>query len=518
MTTAGSRPNILLLMADQLSAFATGPYGNEDVLTPNLDALAERGTVFENAYCNAPLCVPSRAAMMTGRLPSGVPSNDNAEEFPASVPTFAHSLRRAGYRTILSGKMHFVGPDQLHGFEERLTTDIFPPDLTWTRPWEEQGDPPRLSGAQQNGGREYVDILRSSGPLPWTYQMHYDEEVRFTALRRIRELALDTGERAGEPWLMVASFTQPHDPYVAPPEYWNRYEGRRITLPEPVPDGVEPHPLDRWVNAFHGVDRAEIDDEAVRLARRGYYAMTSYIDDVVGSFVAELERFGLLDDTVVVFTSDHGDQLGEHGMYFKRTLREWSVRVPLLFAGPRVASGRRVGTPTSLVDLHPTFADLAGAALPEWVTGRFAGDSLTGLLAGDAGTAHPHRDVVVENSAEGTLLPVRAVVSGRHKLVYAHGLPDQLYDLEKDPRELDNRAADPGYAEVRGRLRSSVLTDWDPVAAERDVVTSQRVRAFLGEALAHGAHTSWAYEPPVDAARQWIRGTDDDPWDPLCGF
>ncbi|TQM11407.1 choline-sulfatase [Pseudonocardia kunmingensis] len=516
MTTATRRPNILLLMADQLSAFAVGPYGNEDVLTPNLDALAARGAVLENAYCNAPLCVPSRAAMMTGRLPSDVPSNDNAEEFPASVPTFAHSLRRAGYRTILSGKMHFVGPDQMHGFEERLTTDIFPPDLTWTRPWEEQGDPPRLSGAQQNGGREYVDILRSSGPLPWTYQMHYDEEVRFAALQRLRELALDRDERAGEPWMMVASFTQPHDPYVAPPEYWDRYEGRHIAMPEPVPDDVPLHPLDHWANSFHGVDRGDIADEQTYLARRGYYAMTSYIDDVVGSFVGELERFGLLDDTVIVFTSDHGDQLGEHGMYFKRTLREWSVRVPLILAGAGVPPGRRVETPVSLVDLHPTFAALAGARLPGCVSDRLAGGNLLELFGRDAPGQHP--DVIVENSAEGTIRPVRAVVSGQYKLVHVRGLPDQLYDLDKDPRELHNLADDPEHAPVLARLRERVLADWDPQRAEAEIVASQRIRQFLGEAMAHGASTSWAFQPVSDAAHRWVRSTEDDPWDPLCGF
>ncbi|MER7417606.1 choline-sulfatase [Micromonospora peucetia] len=518
MTTPGSRPNILLLMADQLSAFGTGPYGNEDVLTPHLDDLAARGTVLTNAYCNAPLCVPSRAAMMTGQLPSAVPSNDNAEEFPASVPTFAHSLRRAGYRTVLAGKMHFVGPDQLHGFEERLTTDIFPPDMTWTRPWEEQGDPPRLSGAQRNGGREYLDILNSSGELPWTYQMHYDEEVRFSALQRIRELALATDDRADEPWLMVASFTQPHDPYVAPPEYWDRYEGRRIALPEPVPAGAAPHPLDAWVNAFHGVDRGTVTDETTYLARRGYYAMTSYIDDVVGSFVAELERFGLLENTVVVFTSDHGDQLGEHGMYFKRTLREWSVRVPLIVAGAGVAAGHRIDTPVSLVDLHPTFAELAQTRLPEWVTDRFAGASLAGALRDRADVVDRHPGVIIENSAEGTLRPVRAAVHGRHKLVYARDLPEQLYDLATDPRELDNLADDPAHAQVRTGLRKRVLADWDPAAAEREIVTSQRMRVFLGEALQRGRATSWSYEPPVDAGHRWIRSTADDPWDPLCGF
>ncbi|TDD71026.1 choline-sulfatase [Jiangella aurantiaca] len=513
MTGQPQPPNVLIVMVDQLTAFGLGAYGNDEVLTPHLDALAERGVVFENAYANSPLCVPSRASMMTGRLPSAVPCNDNAEEFPASVPTFAHTLRRAGYRTILAGKMHFVGPDQLHGFEERLTTDIFPADLTWTRPWESLGDPPRLSGRQRSGGREYVDILNRSGPQPWTYQMHYDEEVRFRTLQRLRELALDTGPRRTEPWLLVTSMTQPHDPYAAPAEYWDRYEGRPIRLPDRSAAAPERHPLDAWVNAFHGVDRHDVTEEQVYLARRGYYAMISYVDDVVGRLVAEVDRLRLADDTVVLFTSDHGDQLGEHDMFFKRTLREWSVRIPLLAAGPGVAARHRVTTPVSLADLHPTLADLAGTALPDCVATRFDGASLAPQLAGrDA----EHPDVILENYAEGTIAPVRAVIRGRTKLVRAPGLPDQLYDLGADPAEERNVVDDAAYADVSERMRTDLSKTWDAEEARRTIVTSQQVRAFLGEAMAHGRHHAWDHQP--EPARQWIRSADDDPWDPLFGF
>ncbi|TDE12688.1 choline-sulfatase [Jiangella asiatica] len=514
MTGQPTGPNVLVIMVDQLTAFGLGAYGNDEVLTPHLDALADRGVVFENAYANSPLCVPSRAAMMTGRLPSAVPCNDNAEEFPASVPTFAHTIRRAGYRTILAGKMHFVGPDQLHGFEERLTTDIFPADLTWTRPWETLGDPPRLSGKQRSGGREYVDILNRSGPQPWTYQMHYDEEVRFRTLQRLRELAMETGPRRDEPWLLVTSMTQPHDPYAAPQEYWDRYEGRSIRLPDRT-GAAERHPLDVWVNAFHGVDLHDVSDEQVYRARRGYYAMISYIDDVVGQLTAELTRLGLADDTVVFFTSDHGDQLGENDMFFKRTLREWSVRVPLIAAGPGVAAGHRVDTPVSLVDVHPTLAELAGTSVPSCVSDAFDGVSVAPLLAGRPAD---HPDVVLENYAEGTIAPVRAVIRGQRKLVRAPDLPDQLYDLGADPGERRNVVDDPEYAEVSTALRTDLSKSWDPEAARRAVMHSQRVRAFLGEAMAHGRHHSWDHQPEVDAARQWIRGADDDPWDPLFGF
>ncbi len=197
MTTA--RPNILLVMADQLSALATSPYGNADVLTPHLQTLASRGVVFEHAYCNAPLCEPSRASILTGHLAGRLPVNDNAEELPASVPTFVHHLRRAGYRTILSGKMHFVGPDQLHGFEERLTTDIYPADYLWTKTWDSQGDPPRRvapPGASETASsyaRQMAQMVTEAGPVPWSYQHDYDEEVHFRALEALRDVALRRG-------------------------------------------------------------------------------------------------------------------------------------------------------------------------------------------------------------------------------------------------------------------------------------------------------------------------------------
>lgn len=147
--------------------------------------LAECGTVFERSYCNTPLCAPSRASMMTGRLASCLPVNDNAEELPSSVPTFVHHLRRAGYLTVLSGKMHFVGADQLHGFEERLTTDIYPSDYQWTKSWTQQGDPPR----RVTSPVDMAQMVKEAGAVPWTSQLEYDEEVHFRALERLHHLA-----------------------------------------------------------------------------------------------------------------------------------------------------------------------------------------------------------------------------------------------------------------------------------------------------------------------------------------
>ncbi len=506
MSSENDRPNILLVMCDQLSALATSPYGNHEVLTPNLQRLSARGTTFENAYCNAPLCAPSRASMMTGRLPDDIPVNDNAEELPATIPTFAHHLRRAGYRTVLSGKMHFVGPDQLHGFEERLTTDIYPADLQWAQDWETLGVPPR-DPEEEIFGRYMAHMVPEAGPVPWSTQLDYDEEVHFRALERIRQLSRSRTADAA-PWFLCVSYTQPHDPYAPAQEYWDRYEGVEITLPTPAPEGYRLTAWDTWVNAYHGIDVVRPSDEQVLAARRGYYAMTSYIDDKLAELQRELERFGVLDDTVVVFISDHGDQIGEHGMFFKRTFREWSTRIPMIFAGPGIPEGERRSAPVSLIDLFPTILGVAG------VDGDPAG--LTGIqgcdLFPDEGREES-RPVIIDYNGEGTIAPTRTVVQGRYKYVYVHQQDELLYDLAADPEEWVNLAGSPDGIATTERLRGVCMDGWDPGEAEQRILASQKRRAFVNEALSTGLYDSWNYQPFFDAARMYVRRPITRVWD-----
>ncbi|MGH2460798.1 MAG: choline-sulfatase [Chloroflexota bacterium] len=515
-------PNILLVMADQLSALATSPYGNPDVQTPHLARLAEQGTVFARSYCNNPLCAPSRASMLAGQLASRLPVNDNAEELPASVPTFVHHLRRGGYLTTLSGKMHFVGPDQLHGFEERLTTDVYPADYLWTKSWAVQGDPPRrvgLPGDREVGGsydRQMAQMVKESGPIPWSYQLEYDEEVHFRALEKLRGLARRRGSSAEQPWFLCVSYTHPHDPYVATPEYWDRYAGIDLTLPADPPPGYRPHPADIWVNTYHGVDRVALTREDVYLSRRGYYASTSYVDDRLGELWSELARLGLDRSTVVIFTSDHGDQCGEHGMWFKRIHREWATRVPLIVAGPGIAPGRRVDENVSLVDLYPTLLDLAGLTMPPDLPHRLDGHSLAPFLAGERPDHWPN-EVVIENEGEATIKPIRALITGQHKFVYVHERPDQLFDLTTDPGEWRNLAADPRHADLARQIRARLLDGWDPAEEEQKVLASQRLRGFLKEALFQGQYHPWDYQPVFDATRAYVRRTSNRQWDPDLG-
>src|SRR5690606_14305145 len=216
----GRRPNNLFISADQMAAPATPMYGGRVAKAPHLMSLAERGVVFDNAYCNAPLCAPSRYTMLTGRLPTAIGAYDNAADFPSDIPTFAHYLRAAGYRTVLAGKMHLCGPDQLHGFEERLTTDIYPADY---------GRPPDWENFQHRPSW-YHNMLSvtQAGPCLRSNQLDFDEEVAYAARRQIYDLARGGDER---PFCFVVSFTHPHDPYAILPRYWDLYEGVEIDPP-----------------------------------------------------------------------------------------------------------------------------------------------------------------------------------------------------------------------------------------------------------------------------------------------
>src|ERR1700722_18697818 len=323
-STVTIRPNFLILMADQLTARALPAYGNRIAKTPHIDALAADAVVFDSCYCNSPLCAPSRFSFLSGRHVSTIGAYDNAAEFPAQVPTFAHHLRIAGYQTVLSGKMHFCGPDQLHGFEERLTTDIYPADFGWTPDWKRFDERPSWYHT--------MDSVTQAGPCARTNQIFFDDEVVFQARQKIFDLARSKDRR---PFCMVASMTHPHDPYVIPKRYWDRYEGVDIDMPrlELSCDALAPHSL--RLRHVCGLDRVCVKPEQVRAARRAYYGAVSYVDDQIGVLLGALADSGFADDTVVMLLADHGDMLGERGLWFKMSFFEPACRIPLIVHAPR---------------------------------------------------------------------------------------------------------------------------------------------------------------------------------------
>ena len=490
------RSNVLLVMADQLAAGWLPAYGHSAVHAPNLTALAEGASVFESAYCPAPLCAPSRAGLLSARLPSRTGVFDNAAEMPAALPTITHQLRARGYYTGLVGKMHFVGPDQLHGFEERLTPDIYPGDLDWTPDW-------RLPAGEQLDWYHTMESVLEPGVSVASMQQDYDEEVAFRAVRKLFDLAREDVQR---PFFLVVSFSNPHDPWELRPHYWDLYDRETIELPAvpkvPLED-ADPH--SRRLREMCGVDAVDLSADQLRAARHGYYAAISYLDERVGEVLAALRDARLDDDTIVVFTADHGEMLGERGLWYKMSFFEQSARVPLVVLVPGGGGARRIPEPVSLLDLAPTLIELAGASWPDEHLADIDGTSLAGLVTGER--ARRPGAVLSEYLAEGVNAPAVMVRRGRHKLIVCPGDPDQLYDVVADPAELVNLASDPAHGETISELRDEVRRRWDLEALERRVLASQRDRRLVMSGLGAGEASTWAYAP--GAAGGYIRGGAD---------
>ncbi len=489
---AENRPNILIFMVDQLNG-TLFPDGPADWLhAPNLKRLAARAARFNNTYTASPLCAPARASFMSGQLPSRTRVYDNAAEFASDIPTYAHHLRRAGYQTILSGKMHFVGPDQMHGFEERLTTDIYPADFGWTPDYRKPGE--RIDWWYHNLGS-----VTGAGVAETTNQMEYDDDVAHQATQKLYDLSRGADPR---PWCLTVSFSHPHDPFVARRKYWDLYEGCNHVAPETdrvAYDDQDAHSK-RLMDASDWRAFAITQDQIAR-ARRGYFANISYVDDMIGQVMTVLEA--TRQEAVIVFTSDHGDMLGERGLWFKMSFFEGASRVPLMISAPGLAAARIDGA-VSTLDVTPTLADLAGISLDEvlpWTDG-------VSLLPLASGAPRPAA-VPLEYAAEGSITPLVALRQGRWKYIRCLADPDLLFDLAADPQERHNLAADPAHGETLATFRALADTKWDLARFDAEVRQSQARRWVVYEALRNGNYYPWDYQPLQKASERYMRNHMD---------
>lgn len=488
------KPNILILMVDQLNGtfFPDGPASF--LHAPNLRKLAARAARFANCYTASPLCAPARASFMSGQLPSRTGVYDNAAEFSSEIPTYAHHLRNAGYATALSGKMHFVGPDQLHGFEQRLTTDIYPADFGWTPDYRKPGE--RIDWWYHNLGS-----ITDAGTAEITNQLEYDDEVAYKAEAKLYDLARGHDAR---PWCLTVSFTHPHDPYVARKRFFDLY----ADVPELDPkitflagSDIDPH-SERLLHACKAEDY-DLTRTQIRAARQAYFANISYVDEKIGNLLDILERCGMAEDTVIVFTSDHGDMLGERGMWFKMSFFEGASRVPLMIAAPHLKPGR-VDVPVSTLDVLPTLADLAGIDLNHimpWTDGV----SLTRVVTGET----QRGPVLCEYAAEGTIAPMVSLRDGDWKLNLCRADPPQLFNLNTDPNELKNVGSDPHYGDVLERLTLKANERWDLERYDADVRASQVRRHVVYPALRNGAYYPWDHQPLQKASERYMRNHMD---------
>ncbi|WP_370044434.1 MULTISPECIES: choline-sulfatase [Salipiger] len=488
-----TRPNILILMVDQLNG-TLFPDGPADWLhTPNLKKLAERSVRFRNCYTASPLCAPGRASFMSGELPSVTGVYDNAAEFPSDLPTYAHHLRRAGYHTCLSGKMHFVGPDQMHGFEERLTTDIYPADFGWTPDYRKPGE--RIDWWYHNMGS-----VTGSGVAEISNQMEYDDEVAYHATRKVYDLGRRKDDR---PWCLTVSFTHPHDPYVARRKYWDLYEDCEHLLPEVGDLGYENQDK-HSKRIFDANDWRSFDitEQDIRRSRQAYFANISYLDDKIGEILEALEGTRQDQDTIILFVSDHGDMLGERGLWFKMSFFEGSSRVPMMISAPGLEPGL-CEMPVSNIDVCPTVCDLAGVSMDE-VMPWTAGETLVPVAKGA-----PRGPVAIEYAAEASYAPLVALREGDWKYTRCSLDPEQLFDLANDPHELTNLAEDPAHAETLARFRAMADARWDLERFDAEVRKSQAKRWVVYESLRNGAYYPWDYQPLQKASDRYMRNHMD---------
>jgi choline-sulfatase len=507
-------------MADQLAAPLLKMHNPaSQIITPNLDRLASDAVVFDSAYCPSPLCAPSRMSMVTGQLPTKIGAYDNANSVGAEVPTYAHYLRAAGYETVLAGKMHFIG-EQLHGYERRLTSDIYPADYGWVVNWDE---PDRRLEWYHN-----ASSIVQAGPCIRSNQLDYDEEVMYKSTQflydhvrqgpgarpfclTVRSLPILYISRSNADDFVQVSLTHPHDPYTIEEKYWDMYADVDIALPTVTIPQEEQDPHSKRLLKVCDLWDANISEQQVKNARRAYYGAVTYVDDCIGRLLKVLKDCKLDANTIIVFSGDHGDMLGERGLWYKMSYFESSVRVPLFIHHPSLFPARRVAQNVSTLDILPTLVDLAGTQL--WPDLPIDGHTLVPFLHGAAQNA-AHDTTFAEYCGEGTVAPLVMIKRGAWKYIFCPADGEQLFNLSHDASELRNLAAPaalkthPDQAQIAALLdgfRRETAAKWDFDAITADVRKSQRMRRLVWGALKKGRFTSWDFNPVDDGREKYIR-------------
>ncbi|TVR62527.1 MAG: hypothetical protein EA426_01720, partial [Spirochaetaceae bacterium] len=422
--------NLLILLSDEHTRDVLGCYGNRFVQTPNLDRLAERGTVFSSAYTPCPICVPARAAIATGLPVHRARFWDNGMPYDGSVQSWHHELSDRGAHVASIGKLHFDGPKSDHGFTEEIeplhVVDGIGDVLGCIR-----DDPPR---------RHKRPGIDEAGPGDSSYQS-YDTSNADRACEWLRAHARDS-----TPWALQTGFVLPHPPYLAPAEYYERYAGTELPMPPEWKNSDWPdHPVLNTFRSFFDFSEP-FPEETVRRLVAAYYGMVSYLDAQIGRVLEALEQYGLTERTYVVYTSDHGESFGARGLFGKFTMYEESAAVPLILAGPDVPSRNRIESPVSLLDLYPTALEALGIADTDQkrcCADRPGRSLLETIKLGDRHSSVADRAVMSEYHALGCRRGFYMLRHSRHKYVEYVDAPPQLFDLAADPEEKHNLAAPP---------------------------------------------------------------------------
>lgn len=437
------KPNIIYLLSDQHNQSVMGSAGDPFVRTPNLDRLYAMGTALDSCYCAAPLCVPSRSSILTGLLPTHTGVTNNMQCLPSDKATFVNSMTVGGYETVLCGRMHFVGNDQRHGYEKRLVGDITPCYIGGDNEEEIYGSFKRSSG--QN-----LASIKKSG-AGHSAVLDFDGDV---AGQASSYLETRTDQR---PLFMTVGFYGPHCPYIAPEDLYQYYYER---LPEihftDEGEKADMHPAIREWYGNRSMDQVTAGD--VRRIRAAYYGMVEYADGLIGGLLDTIEKTLGWENTVIVYGSDHGDNIGEHGMFWKTNFYEGASRVPMVYVWPGVfPCGGHVGGVTSLVDIAPTLLELSGCEpLPDC-----DGMSLVSCLKSGEPVPGDREVVSVCSDIKGDS-PSAMIRMGPFKLVKHGGYRDcQLFDLEQDPGEQEDLGTREEYAGMVKELGERLGKYWN---------------------------------------------------------
>ncbi|MSP48341.1 MAG: sulfatase [Alphaproteobacteria bacterium] len=456
--------NLLVIMSDEHSRRVLGCYGNRLIKTPNLDALAARGTRFTDAYCNSPICVPSRASFATGRYVHQIRFWDNAIPYDGSIPAWGHRLMAAGSRVTSIGKLHYRDTSDPNGFDE----EVVPLHVV-----DGIGDLLGLIREDMPVRTATFKLAEEAGPGPSSYQ-RYDVDIAARAADWLKTRARAYADR---PWVLFVSLVLPHFPLIVEKRFFDLYPLDSVPLPTMYAPSERPaHPYIDDMRKCLAYDEA-FTPERVRLAIAAYYGMVTALDENIGTVLSALAASGFGGGTRVIYTSDHGDNLGTRGLWGKSTMYEESAGVPLILAGPEVPAGKVVRTPTTLVDAFPTIIEGTGLT-PHPDDRRLPGHSLWSLANG----ATPERTVLCEYHAVGASAATYMIRVGRYKYVHYVGLAPMLFDLEADPVERRDLGRDPAHRRTVAECEAALRRVLDPEAADRLARADQKARvdAFGG--------------------------------------
>ena len=478
--------NVVFIMSDEHSRHVLGSYGNTVVKSPNLDALAAGGTQFESAYCNCPICVPSRASFATGRYVHTIGYWDNAFPYRGTPASWGHRLHDTNHRCNSIGKLHYRGSSDPNGFDNEIL-----PLHVLKGEGDVQGMLRRPPPTRDSTGQ----LAGDAGPGDSTY-LQYDRNIRDEAMQWLKGVA---AKKPAKPWCLFISFVCPHFPLVAPPEFFNLYDLKKLPLPRlRDPADFPDHPVLRKLREVQNYEDHFRNEDHVRTALAAYYGMVSFLDDNIGRVLTTLRETGLDGDTLVVYTSDHGDNLGTRTFWGKSNMYEEAVGVPLILNGPGIPAGHHVATPVSLVDAYPTIIDAVGETATAEER-KLPGTSLLKLLDGQ----DADRTVFSEYHAVGSMTGIFMVRFGRFKYVHYDGYRPQLFDLDADPMETRDLALAGGHdtAIAEGERRLRDICDPAEVSARAFHDQEQRIEE-LGGAEAVLKRGSYPYTPaPGEAPR-----------------